>query len=124
MRRYVCECDHPASSQVKIGALFILLGPVILTKKQQRKSHSGGGEWSREEGELEGEGEDCSVEQQERHGRNYWQQALTCVTLFHLHTTYMPQISTAYPDKMGVAQLSLVKPAGLYQHFFVFVLNS
>lgn len=49
----VCKCDHPARSQVKIGALFILLGPVILTKKQPRKSRSraggtargGGGEW-------------------------------------------------------------------------------
>lgn len=38
----VRKCDHPASSQVKIGALFILLGPVILTKKPQRKSRSGG----------------------------------------------------------------------------------
>lgn len=36
------ECDHPAGSQVKIGALFILLGPVILTKKHRRKPRPGG----------------------------------------------------------------------------------
>lgn len=39
----VCVCDHHASSQVKIGALFILLGPVILTKRQQRKKPRSGG---------------------------------------------------------------------------------
>lgn len=38
-----CVCDHHASSQVKIGALFILLGPVILTKRQQRKKPGSGG---------------------------------------------------------------------------------
>lgn len=40
----MCKCDHPARSQVKIGALFILLGPVILTKKQPGKfgSRAGG----------------------------------------------------------------------------------
>lgn len=81
--RHVCKCDHPASSQVKIGALFILLGPVILTKKQQRKSRSRGREWS-------------SEERQQRHGRNYSQLALTCVTPLHPHTTHMPQISTTY----------------------------
>lgn len=103
---YVCKCEHPASSQVKIGALFILLGPVILTKKQQKKSRRRARERSRGGG-REGGGR-----------RRKTQQRVTPVTFLHQRGTHTLQISTTCPACL---------PAGYYATlifpFFIFSLT-